>query len=46
MAMYSSDLDLYTKARLWETQDVARSQRPAPALTRWVRRAARRLSRR
>ena len=44
--MYSSDLDLYTKARLRDTQDVARSQRPAPALTRWVRRAARRLGRR
>ncbi|GAA0497627.1 hypothetical protein [Deinococcus depolymerans] len=44
--MYSSDLDLYTKARLRETQDVARAQRPARSLTRWVRRAARRLGRR
>lgn len=44
--MYSSDLDLYTKARLRDTQDVARSQRPTPTLTRWVRRAARRLGRR
>ncbi|MGM9321545.1 hypothetical protein [Deinococcus aquaticus] len=44
--MYSNDLDLYTKARLRETQDVAHSQRPARSLTRWVRRAARRLSRR
>ncbi|WP_291431120.1 hypothetical protein [Deinococcus sp.] len=44
--MYSNDLDLYTKARLRETQDVALCQRPAPALSRWVRQAARRLRRR
>ncbi|WP_189098842.1 hypothetical protein [Deinococcus knuensis] len=45
--MYNSDLDLYTKARLWATQEHAHLERPAHRrLGTWVRRAARRLSRR
>ncbi|MFC4637388.1 hypothetical protein [Deinococcus hohokamensis] len=39
--MYSSDLDLITKSRLRETQDVTRAQRPARRhLPRWVKRMA------
>lgn len=43
--MYSSDLDLITKARLQETQNVALSQAPVKRhLPRWVKRAAKQLA--
>lgn len=43
--MYNSDLNIITKARLQETQDVARAQPPVKHhLPKWVKRAARQLA--
>lgn len=43
--MYSSDLNLITKARLQETQNVALSQAPTKHhLPRWFKRAAKHLA--
>ncbi|WP_255578431.1 hypothetical protein [Deinococcus sp. KSM4-11] len=44
--MYVSDLNLMTKARLQETQNVALSLPPVKARPEWVRRMAAHLCRR